>query len=216
MTSNQAGCFHSFCNISDAWGTAVALSWWRWWKLLREVTHLDWKIWVDPTINNEAWEHTSVKFAGFARYIRWKSHTNFNRMLSHPFFLESFMFEEWYKVGGCLYRLRLDLAPMHAAWLFRWVQPDPGIGRRPWWILGPQDDPPGKWSLCIIRWDGGFHKWGTPLAGWFIVEDPIKMDDNWGYPISGNHHIVWLSYYVLLTREESCRAEKFKKNNSHH
>ena len=29
----------------------------------------------------------------------------------------------------------------------------------------------------------------TPIAGWFIRENPIKMDDDWGTPISGNHHL---------------------------
>jgi hypothetical protein len=23
----------------------------------------------------------------------------------------------------------------------------------------------------------GFHKWGYPVAGWFIMGNPIKMDD---------------------------------------
>ena len=27
---------------------------------------------------------------------------------------------------------------------------------------------------------GGFHKWGTPIAGWFIMEDLIRMDDERG------------------------------------
>ena len=30
----------------------------------------------------------------------------------------------------------------------------------------------------------------VPQNGWFIREDPIKMDDDWGYPYdSGNPHI---------------------------
>ena len=24
----------------------------------------------------------------------------------------------------------------------------------------------------------GFHKWGTPIAGWLIMENPIEVDDD--------------------------------------
>ena len=28
-----------------------------------------------------------------------------------------------------------------------------------------------------------FLKWGTPtIAGWFVMEHPLRMDDDWGYP----------------------------------
>ena len=33
---------------------------------------------------------------------------------------------------------------------------------------------------------------GDPQNGWFIEKKSIAMDDDWGTPISGNHHIfVW-------------------------
>ena len=35
--------------------------------------------------------------------------------------------------------------------------------------------------------NGGFCKWGYPHS-WMVyfMENPIKMDDNWGTPILGN------------------------------
>jgi hypothetical protein len=40
----------------------------------------------------------------------------------------------------------------------------------------------------------GVHKWQSPIAGWFTIENPIKymnMDDDWGYPHDlGNLHVV--------------------------
>ena len=39
--------------------------------------------------------------------------------------------------------------------------------------------PGEKFSYCLWRiMTGGFHKWGIPkLAGWFVLDNPIKMDD---------------------------------------
>ena len=54
------------------------------------------------------------------------------------------------------------------------------------------------WGQIVIipnlytKWDG-FLKWGYPIAGWFIMENAIKKDDNWGYPHDlGNHQVGWL------------------------
>ena len=31
---------------------------------------------------------------------------------------------------------------------------------------------------------------GYPIAGWFTMEHPIEMDDDWGYPYFGKLHTV--------------------------
>ena len=37
------------------------------------------------------------------------------------------------------------------------------------------------WCLDLSREGLGFPKMGgTPIAGWFLVENAMKMDDDWG------------------------------------
>jgi hypothetical protein len=71
----------------------------------------------------------------------------------------------------------------------------------------PHGKPMGFVGKIIYKWWGfhqqtmgihwGFQKWGYPFnAGWFIRENHIKMDDDWGTPIYGNHH---MSRYEMNT-----------------
>ena len=35
------------------------------------------------------------------------------------------------------------------------------------------------YTLLSINWDdGGFHKWVVLQNGWFIMENPMNVDDN--------------------------------------
>ena len=53
---------------------------------------------------------------------------------------------------------------------------------------------PGFWISY-----GSFPRMGAPKNGWFMMEHPVKMDDDWGYPDDyGNLHIGVYVYTVYL------------------
>ena len=39
----------------------------------------------------------------------------------------------------------------------------------------------------------GSHKWGTPIAGWFIMETPIRLDDLGVPPFQETHVYIYIS-----------------------
>ena len=56
--------------------------------------------------------------------------------------------------------------------------------------------------LCSCL-NGGFHKWGYPQNGWFMMEHAIKMDD-WEVPLSSpilENHQMLLAKHVPENRE---------------
>ena len=63
-------------------------------------------------------------------------------------------------------------------------------------IIHPDD------VLIILIW--GFHQWGgTPIAGWFVRENAIKMDDLGVPPIYGNHHMVFTYHSISMKFHEN-------------
>ena len=57
------------------------------------------------------------------------------------------------------------------------------LGHMPWMMADPHCLQYDLHSSCeTIRYMGVSINWDTPIAGWFILENPTKMDENWGYP----------------------------------
>ena len=44
---------------------------------------------------------------------------------------------------------------------------------------------------------GGFHKWSIPIAGWFIMDNPIQMDDL-GVPLFQETSIYIYIYIICI------------------
>ena len=64
------------------------------------------------------------------------------------------------------------------------------------WVFPSANFTPGHLKILISIWV--FPKIGIPQNGWFITENPIKMDDLGGTPIFGNIHISLESLFYVF------------------
>ena len=63
-------------------------------------------------------------------------------------------------------------------------------------------------QVLFEGWYGGFHKWGVPPNGWFIVEKPIKMDDFWGTPFQETSLYSIVMYCMFLKLFAGCKYKQ--------
>ena len=63
-------------------------------------------------------------------------------------------------------------------------------------------------SRCIappanVSLQGGVHKWGTPIAGENVMENPIRMDDDWGYPYGPMTQETTIEWTCQVSRQRN-------------
>ena len=75
-----------------------------------------------------------------------------------------------------------------ASWIYgkKWKNSDQRIGR--------------KWVESLRSWYGAFHSRDTPIAGWFIMDNPSKMNDERGDPYFRKPPydiLLWMRYILI-------------------
>ena len=59
----------------------------------------------------------------------------------------------------------------------------------------------------INRPSGVPYSWDTPIAGWFLVDNPMKIDDDLGIPHDLKAPIFWRSRILLKLWDHRARAQ---------